>query len=354
MLRVKDARSLPRAAPHRCHRSNSTILEKRAWGGKTHPFFVVYCPVKRASAPSILTQWSFQMLKGGEGVVGGVGWGGGGVGGGGWLGVRNRLGEPITTQRWRKNTTVRGGGGVGWDEVGGGCSGGGCPGSALRQAAHALPTAGPYPTYRGFLSNLLILKSPRVRGTVNVPAGKSISSFTTGKETWHPSVWLHTQRNDETRRRLWKSSRIPTFCYSCNTKPMQTGLRETSCFTVVTENWTLQGSLFCFILPQNPRVLATADLKSENSWKRVELIGISATWWQQRRVLLRDHSRSSRVSTLSIYSRNRVLHVTKGGWLKHRVLKWKLYWHSRIQILRIRNINCQYPPKVQTQVRKQW
>lgn len=36
---------------------------------KTHPFFVVYCPVKRASAPSILTQWSFQMLKGGEGVV---------------------------------------------------------------------------------------------------------------------------------------------------------------------------------------------------------------------------------------------------------------------------------------------
>lgn len=38
-------------------------------GKKTHPFFVVYCPVKRASAPSILTQWSFQMLKGGEGVV---------------------------------------------------------------------------------------------------------------------------------------------------------------------------------------------------------------------------------------------------------------------------------------------
>lgn len=38
----------------------------------THPF-VVYCPVKRASAPSILTQWSFQMLKGGEGVVDGVG-----------------------------------------------------------------------------------------------------------------------------------------------------------------------------------------------------------------------------------------------------------------------------------------
>lgn len=43
-------------------------------GKKTHPFFVVYCPVKRASAPSILTQWSFQMLKGGEGVaVDGVG-----------------------------------------------------------------------------------------------------------------------------------------------------------------------------------------------------------------------------------------------------------------------------------------
>lgn len=26
--------------------------------------------------------------------------------------MRNRLGEPITTQRWRKNTTVRGGGGL--------------------------------------------------------------------------------------------------------------------------------------------------------------------------------------------------------------------------------------------------
>ena len=54
---------------------------------KTHPFFVVYCPVKRASAPSILTQWSFQMLKGGEGVVDGVGWGGGGRsrGAGDWV-----------------------------------------------------------------------------------------------------------------------------------------------------------------------------------------------------------------------------------------------------------------------------
>lgn len=119
----------------------------------------------------------------GGGWWGRVGWRG--VGGGGWLGVRNRLGEPITTQRWRKNTTVRGGGGVGWGRVGGGCSRGGCPGSALRQAAHALPTAGPYPTYRCFLSNLLILKSPRVRGTVNVPAGKcwkSIFSFRAGKE----------------------------------------------------------------------------------------------------------------------------------------------------------------------------
>lgn len=57
---------------------------------------MVYCPVKRASAPSILTQWSFQMLKGGEGVVvvvvegggwGRVGWDGGGGGGGGSGGV---------------------------------------------------------------------------------------------------------------------------------------------------------------------------------------------------------------------------------------------------------------------------
>lgn len=42
---------------------------------KNSPFFVVYCPVKRASAPSILTQWSFQMLKAGEGVVDGVAYG---------------------------------------------------------------------------------------------------------------------------------------------------------------------------------------------------------------------------------------------------------------------------------------
>lgn len=47
---------------------------------------MVYCPVKRASAPSILTQWSFQMLKGGEGGSGG-GDGGGGGGGGGVVGA---------------------------------------------------------------------------------------------------------------------------------------------------------------------------------------------------------------------------------------------------------------------------
>lgn len=51
---------------------------------------MVYCPVKRASAPSILTQWSFQMLKGGEGVeeeeeVEGVGWDGEEGGAPGWV-----------------------------------------------------------------------------------------------------------------------------------------------------------------------------------------------------------------------------------------------------------------------------
>ena len=30
--------------------------------------FVVYCAVKRPSAPSILTHWSFHMLRGGGGV----------------------------------------------------------------------------------------------------------------------------------------------------------------------------------------------------------------------------------------------------------------------------------------------
>lgn len=84
-----------------CHQSNSTIqrreggknTSKRRWRGKkkNSPFFVVYCPVKRASAPSILTQWSFQMLKAGRGGGGRgrvwVGWGGGGVRGAG-VGVR--------------------------------------------------------------------------------------------------------------------------------------------------------------------------------------------------------------------------------------------------------------------------
>lgn len=73
-----------RRPPRRC--DNRAISQYR--GGKnkqevekTHPFFVVYCPVKRASAPSILTQWSFQMLKGGGegggGERGRVGWDGG-------------------------------------------------------------------------------------------------------------------------------------------------------------------------------------------------------------------------------------------------------------------------------------
>lgn len=69
------AASLERS-PYGCAiRVNSAIQKKQPREGKkTHPFFVVYCPVKRASAPSILTQWSFQMLKGGEGVaVDGVG-----------------------------------------------------------------------------------------------------------------------------------------------------------------------------------------------------------------------------------------------------------------------------------------
>lgn len=65
----------PEPSPRRC--AIRVILQfkgkKNNQEDKTHPFFVVYCPVKRASAPSILTQWSFQMLKGGEGVVDGVG-----------------------------------------------------------------------------------------------------------------------------------------------------------------------------------------------------------------------------------------------------------------------------------------
>lgn len=102
-------RDSPVAAPSR--QSRGLTKERRSARGEdtTHPFFVVYCPVKRASAPSILTQWSFQMLKGGEGEAREEVAGGGGEGG--RVGVRNRhtkVEEKTRTREQRRLQLQRG------------------------------------------------------------------------------------------------------------------------------------------------------------------------------------------------------------------------------------------------------
>lgn len=209
----------------------------------------------------------------GGGWWGRVGWRG--VGGGGWLGVRNRLGEPITTQRWRKNTTVRGGGGVGWG--GGRLQQRRLPGLCAPPGGTRAPHCRPLPNLQMFPLQSIDCEMPscpwnckRSRGEmleidILIQGWKgnltsiSLASHPKEDETPHRCVSLLREQLFQTTD-LTQSSSL--FSQKPDLNVLVVGFnRETICIAGPE-----QGSLFCLTgsLP------SPGNCRRPDSWKRVK------------------------------------------------------------------------------------